>query len=240
MPGKNYKKYSSKKSSFKKKNFTRKTYRAKKTSGFKSLKGTDSSHNTVIIRGRDIMPETLITRCEYMEQVYFTAVTSGQAYIYRGNGAYDPNQTGTGQQPHGFALMNSWYTYYECPSCYIRIEYVNNSNVPMWLTITPVVNSADAVSYNSAQARPGSRYTYVEGNQSSAHGVITNRANSKEILGLNSGTTDFRALFNSVPGQQWYWNIHLDSVDGASSISGVLNVKLIYQIKFTGRKLNSG
>lgn len=189
------------------------------------------------IRCRDWLPISLRNKMEYMQQTYFTSVTTPQVYVFRGNGLYDPDQSGTGNQPLGYANLSSIYSRYEAPSSYIRVRWVNNTSVPMMLTVTPTVNSADTNTYNSGQGKPGSRFKYCGGNQERATTVVSNSCTSKLLLGLIPGSGETKALVTGLPGSQWYWSIALTSVDGASALSGVLDVKIIYNTVWYERKV---
>jgi len=196
-------------------------------------------HSTAVIRGKDFMPETLYSQSEYRTQIFYSSVTTGQNYIFRGNSIYDPDQTGIGSTTIGFNIFSTIYSYYESPSSTIQIEWVNNSSVPMWLTVAPVAASIDTVNYLNAVGIAGARTAYVESTHGSQHGKVYNSANTKSMLGLAFGDVNTRSGFTGNPPQQWYWKISLDSCDNATSLSGVLNVTLRYKCKFTGRKIVS-
>jgi len=189
------------------------------------------------VRGNDWMSGKLYNSMEYAEQIYYTSVSPPQSYIFRGNSIYDPNQSGTGGQPIGMTTLTSIYSVYECPSCSIRVEWINNTNIPLWITIAPVVNTAYVVTYNSSQGVPGAKTVYCPGNNSNAHGVITNWNSTFKTTGLIQDTGASRSLVTTNPVTQWYWNITLTPCDNVSALSGVLNVKLIYKTIWTDRKV---
>lgn len=215
---------------FKRKRFTknRKRFTQRKRARGKRRGSKRSPFAATIIRGRDWISNSLMNKMEYMEQVFYTAVTSPQVYVFRGNSIFDPNQTGTGTQPLGMANLSAIYTYYECPSSFIRVEFINNTSIPCWITITPVVNAIDVNTYNSSQGRPGGRNKYCEGNQGRQHTIITNRCSNKKMRDAINGTGDTRTTIGTNPTDQWYWSISIQPCDFASVISGVLNIKLIY------------
>lgn len=195
------------------------------------------TYDSTYVRGTDWMSNSLWNRMEYMSQIFFSSVASPTNYLYRGNSIYDPDQTGTGTQPLGYANMSAIYTNYECPSCFIRVEFINNTAVPCWIIVTPVITTSDVNTYNSAQGRPGAKIGYCQNNVGVQHVVVTNRSSTSLIRGVKMGETDNIAAVTTNPANQWYWNICIQPCDYASAISGVLNVKLIYKTRWTGRKV---
>lgn len=193
--------------------------------------------DTTYIRGKDWMTNKVVNRMEYMTTIGFSSVTTPQSYIFRGNSIYDPDQTGTGSQPNGYTLMSSMFSNYECPSCYIRAEFINLTNIPIWITVAVNQNSSDAITYLDAQAKPGSKQAYVNGNASTAHGVCTNYNKTFDVIGYANGDDQVKGLVTGNPSKQWYWYVIVTSCDGASALTGTLNVKLIYNTIWTNRKV---
>lgn len=189
------------------------------------------------IRGRDWISNMLYNRMEYMEQIFFSSVSSPATYIFRGNSIYDPNQTGTGGQPFGFAELAAIYSAYECPSSFIRAEFINNTAVPMFISVVPVLATTDVITYNSTAARPGGKSKYCTSNNDKQHTILTNSNSTWKMLGRPQADGDVRAQITANPSAQWYWNITITSADFASAISGVLNIKLIYRTRWTNRKV---
>ncbi len=104
-----------------------------------------------------ISPRCLST-FKYNEVVDLSAATTvGAQYVFKLNGMFDPNTTGTGHQPYGFDQMLNIYQRY----CVIRAKYtiiVANSNDRMFVgaiaasTVTATVTNA--ATYNLAAESP--------------------------------------------------------------------------------------
>jgi len=189
------------------------------------------------MKGKDWITNKLVNRMEYMTPIYYSSVSGPTTYIFRGNSIYDPDQTGTGSQPLGFSTLSSIYSVYECPRSSIKAEYINNTAVPVWLTICPVVSTGDAVTYFNSSGRPGAKSIYCTSNNSTQHGVLYNTAKTFDMTGLPDGENDCRGNVTGNPASQWYWQVIMTPCDGASAISGVLNIKLIYYTIWQQRKI---
>jgi len=179
----------------------------------------------------------LYNTMEYMEQIFFSSVSSPATYIFRGNSIYDPNQTGSGSQPYGFTELSAIYSAYECPSSTIRAEFINNTAVPTFISVVPVLATTDVITYNSTQARPGGKSKYCTSNTDTQHVILYNSNSTWKMLGRPEADGDTRAMTTTNPAAQWYWNITLTTADFASAISGVLNIKLMYKTRWTNRKV---
>jgi len=194
------------------------------------------SGTITIVRGTDFLPQKLINSMEYQEQVFMTAVAQPFNYVWRGNGAFDPNQTGTGNGCLGFSTMTSIYTQYECPSSVINVEYINNAAVPVWISVVPV-NTAVSVNLNNEVGMPGSKRVYCTSNKDIQHASITSSSSSYKILNLIPGSGETKANVTTNPNSQWYWSVNIYSCDNATAISGVLNVYIKYKTIWSGRKV---
>jgi len=189
------------------------------------------------MKGKDWITNKLVNRMEYMTPIYYSSVSGPTTYVFRGNSIYDPDQTGTGSQPLGFSTLTTIYSVYECPRSSIKAEFINNTAVPVWLTICPVVTAGDGVTYFNSSGRPGAKSVYCTSNNSTQHGVLYNIAKTFDILGLPDGDSNCRGNATSNPASQWYWQVIMTPCDGASSVSGVLNIKLIYYTLWEQRKI---
>lgn len=128
--------------------------------------GNYSSNNTGSIttiqnpRYGFINPRCLST-FKYNEVISFTVTTlAGGQYVFKLNGMFDPNTTGTGHQPYGFDQMMNIYQRY----CVLRARYkINFSpsndriNVGCIAASTVTTTVADAATYNLAAESPHSR-----------------------------------------------------------------------------------
>jgi len=67
-------------------------------------------------------------RLQYFEAINVTGSASSLvSQVFTGNGAYDPNITGTGHQPMGFDQMMVFFNHYTVLASRIRVVFQNNS-----------------------------------------------------------------------------------------------------------------
>lgn len=173
---------------------------------------------------------------EYQEQVFMVSVAQPFNYVWRGNSAYDPNQTGTGNPCLGFNTMTGIYTQYECPISTIVVEYINNATVPVWVAIVPV-NTAVTVNLNNEMGMPGAKRVYCTSNKDTQQVSVTNSSSTFKILNLIPGSGETKANVTTNPNSQWYWSVNIYSCDNATAISGVLNIYIRYKTVWSGRKV---
>jgi len=223
---------------------TRRTYRGKKRMSYKknyrsrkkSATGTIAAAATYI-KGNDFMPQSLRTRFNYTQKVNFTAVTTPQTYAFRGNGGFDPDQTGTGSQPIGWDNMNTFYTYNEAYASKITVTVTNRNPGLLEYVLTPTTNASESVLFETGGTLPKARRGYIGASGTDkANTTFSNYATSKDILGIEIGSGDCRTTFVSNPGQQWYWVLLINSVDSATALSMTVTFTITYYVILTGRK----
>lgn len=81
---------------------------------------------------RNPFPKTVITRHRYVETVTLPAGAVAGAtafYIFRANGIYDPNYSGTGHQPLYRDEMAARYTNYSVLNSYISVVFDQQSTI---------------------------------------------------------------------------------------------------------------
>jgi len=220
----------------------KRTTRRRKTRGRKTYKRR-SALSTVVststyVKGSDFMPQSLRTRFNYTQKVNFTSVTTPQTYAFRGNGGFDPDQTGTGSQPIGWDNMNTFYTYNEAYASKIHINVTNRNPGILEYVLTPTTSAAETVLFETGGTLPKARRGYIGASGTvTANKAFSNYANTKDILGINVGSgADVRATFTANPGQQWYWVLYINSVDSATALSMTVTFTITYYVILTGRK----
>lgn len=213
----------------------KKSYRSKKKTA-RSGNPFSAAGSTTYVKGSDWLPQKLVNNMEYQDQVFMTAVSTPFNYVWRGNSCFDPNQTGTGNSCLGFANMTAIYTQYENPYSSIRVEFINNAAVPVWVAVVPV-NTATTVNLNTEIGMPGAKRVYCTSNKDTQQVVVRNYATTKQILNLIPGSGETKANVTANANSQWYWSVNVYSCDTVSPISGVLNIYIKYKTIWSGRKV---
>jgi len=222
--------------------YSRKSRTYKKKSSYSSKKSsaplTRITSGATFVKGNDFMPQSLQTRFNYTQKVSFSAVTTPQSYAFRGNGGFDPDQTGTGAQPIGWDNMNTFYTYNEVYASRIHCTITNRNSTVLEYVLTPTTQAAESIAYETGGTLPKARRGHIGSSvNDSSDKSFSNYASTKDILGIESGSgADLRATFTAVPGQQWYWVLYVNSVDGATALSFTVTFTITYYCILTGRK----
>lgn len=174
----------------------------------------------------------------YRETISFGGLATPQMYIFRGNGPYDPNQTGTGQQPVGWDNYLVFYDTSYAVGSQIRITFFNTgSTVPVQIAITPTAQNNTLSTYDAARMMPHTRHTVCDGSTKGGRSYQT-LTHSMSVLGFFGGNfdRDYLAIGQSVPGKQFYWSISLQSADQVTTLTGILQIDIYYDIIFQDRK----
>jgi hypothetical protein len=175
----------------------------------------------------------------YYQQVNFTAVTTPQVYVFRGNGPFDPDQTGTGTQPVGWDNFLTFYETSFCVGSRIEVTVINNGTVPLQYAIAPTAQSSTLSSYD--QTRYYQRFvkrgfTDGIGRGSSSVANITHEMAVLQFL-QQPYDRDFEATGQANPGKQFYWSFVMQSADQATAISCILQFKVLYDVIWHDPKL---
>jgi hypothetical protein len=196
-------------------------------------------YNTLRFNARRFpLPESFRTTLVYYEQINYTAVTTPQLYIFRGNGPYDPNQTGTGLQPVGYDNLSTFYSIYGCIGSRITIKAFNLSTVVVQLALAATQESTTVSSYDQlAYFGAGVKFLSLDGTTrgGSSFGELAHQGASTKVKG-KPWNADFLATVSSVPGTQFYWSIAIQTADQATAISLGLQITVEYDVVYSSPK----
>lgn len=131
-----YRKGKGKKKSYRRRNYKKRSYVNK------------------VPRGVGFIAPRLLTRLKYTDNVTITmAAGTLSDYVYRLNGLYDPNKTGTGHQPHGFDQISSLYLRYRVYKCKWILQIPPTSDVTH-VTVIPLNGTYTFTSISEASEYP--------------------------------------------------------------------------------------
>lgn len=191
-------------------------------------------NNNPIVRvpGRFFMPSRMITQFTYVKPYQLTSVIgSSPRQVMRGNGPFDPDQSGTGNQPNGFdQLMGTLYVKYGVISSKIRITCIP-ATTPWKVSVFPYYQSgATNVDYENTLLMPGAKGMITTA--ASAGGsvkVLTSYAKSKNMIGCDPYSDEQACGSNTTnPAIQWYWQISGRPIDETSSDTCFIEVEITY------------
>lgn len=153
----------------------------------KAYRGRRSSRNFANLSFLSPVPKSIKVRMRYVQDITLDPATGGGAsHIFRANGMYDPDVTGTGHQPYGFDQLMTLFNHFTVvgSKCTARFNNTDSSNI---------YNVAIGV-YDSATSSTASRIWNLErpGTTYTALGLATGGSNLKTL----SKTFSTRKYFN--------------------------------------------
>lgn len=204
----------------------------------KSRRRGAAERRVVNTRGSQGFPDSEIATIRYSDEVGITGGTYGQ-YTFRGNSAFDPDETGIGHQPMYFDTYSAVYSKYKVISSSCRVTASNyNASAAAVLVLLPSSEIVTITSYAIAMEQPYARRTELlpvstrQGVQSTVGSSIT----TKRMLGLSAAQfagEEYSALTGASPASLWYWNIAAFDIN---AVSVRLLVDLDFKILFYDRR----
>lgn len=159
-------------------------------------------------------PLRLQNQMRYAEEVQLVGNGIGYAnYLFRTNGLYDPNYTGTGHQPMYFDRLSSIYNHYHVMASHIRVTPVRTGGaIGVELCVYIDDDTATNVTeFSTAVERPGSKVVFswpTAGNQPTVHSFW----NAKYAFGGNVIDNDtLKGTSASDPSEQQYFVINMQA-----------------------------
>lgn len=191
--------------------------------------------NTVIIRGPTVCPDKVLVKLKYSDNQLFTAANL-TTLVYRGNGLFDPDQSGIGTQPYGFDQWAMFYQRYKVNAAKILIRIINESTTenaqvscfPSTITTHPFAFVQQAVD------APYNKDRIVGPEGSSNIKYLTNYTTTKSIRGTEFIDEDFASQTTTVPGRQWFYLVLANNLDG-SALRLRMQVTITYFCEFYKR-----
>jgi len=176
-------------------------------------------------------PQRLQNVMRYVEEVQVSIDGSGFGYyVFRANGMYDPNATGTGHQPMYFDNMTAIYNHFhviksKCKVHCTRSSSVGDVNLAVYIDDDGSIN---ATKYRTLAERPGSvTWTAYPG-----HGVSSSRTkywNAQHTFGGNVIDNDnLRGTSAADPTEQ---STYVIGIEAADSAAGTVNI--LVEIEYT-------
>lgn len=174
--------------------------------------------------------------------------TTGTAnsYFFRGNGPFDPDLTGTGNQPSGYDEWSTLYTFQKTLGSRIKVRMISLAATLTYFRFCVGPNPTTSASYNNANGIDNMAVgKYVQTRE-----VVTNtkpqvvdmtmstaKAVGRSLMAVEN-EDDYASAIGSLPANQWTWQIMLDSLDLTNTASVTVIVELWYDVVFFQRVLN--
>jgi hypothetical protein len=164
-------------------------------------------------------------------------------YLFRGNGPFDPDLTGTGAQPEGYDQFSAFYSNVRVLGSRITVIPQNLSASLSWeefvvapLPGTTAVNLTTGGGLDNIKSQ---RYAKDSVIQTNTFTKLVSACSTAQIYGKSESAveddTDFGAPITAVPVNQWIWQLSQVAVDRTNTETLTLIVKLEYDCVFFGR-----
>lgn len=218
---------------FRKKRFFKK--RRGRRRRFKRKRPFMSKISSIKLRTQ-VLPDNLFLKLPYNQRlpVFNTAIL--RAYSFRINSLFDPDATGIGTQPLGFDQWMNFYEKFEVRGSRIQVTVYNLSSTVTTEVIVYPSNSATAITAtNTAIEQPYSRKMVSAGINSRAFSRMSNYITVKKLLGRQIQSVNYTGSESANPTVSLFWHTLAASIDGATNINIVMEVKLIYYVRLYKR-----
>jgi hypothetical protein len=157
-------------------------------------------------------------------------------WIFRGNSAFDPDQTGVGSQPTGFDQWCGFFGYYRVDKSQISVHAntteLATTQAQYLFTVFPHISLNPGADYETllgacrgVRSRVINLYTT---NQSTVMNC-SNRMMYPELLPTNN---NFVAASNANPSFEWYWHVTVDGSTVATDADILVTGYIDYTVLF--------
>jgi len=157
---------------------------------------------------------------------------------FRGNSCFDPDLTGTGQQPYNYDDFAVEYKRYRVYGCKIEVQILNGA-VTARGACTALVATNTSTSFtavDNAMSCPGAKYIMTGGIADTTKKLSMNMKTS-QVLGDRVVGDRFEALTTADPADPWFYHIASWNNDGATTNFITLNCRLTYDVEFFDRNV---
>lgn len=172
-------------------------------------------------------------------------VGDSSAYIYSCNGMFDPNITGTGDQPRGFDQVMPFYDHYVVIGAKAVVTFQNQSEVPVRAgIIIRDVSSGATQTLDTLSEYRHNKYITLDGTTRGGRSwaTVTYPLNPGKFLGRSKPLADdqLKGSITTNPSEQCFYQLYAYPLDGDSTITVVGTVRIDYSAAFIEPKLGTG
>lgn len=185
-----------------------------------------------------LLPSSRVARLAYNELVTVTeaSVGAGATYTFSLNSLYDPNSSGTGNQPVGFDQIMAMYGQFRVLSSKVKVVFSNsgtvNNLVGMFGTFQPAFPANPA----AWPCQPNGSVAALENTAGRSTTTVVKKFDIPSVLGLKRAQymddMDFVGTASGNPTRQAYVVLWIRSL-GASAGAAYLNVSMEFEVQFS-------
>lgn len=178
-------------------------------------------------------PPMLGNQLTYCEQTTITlAAGAFNKHLVSANGCYDPNITGTGNQPLYFDQLSAVYNHYTVTSSYIEFTVAGASTQHNQLTMCIYIDddTSTVTSSASAMQRPGAVFKIVDSTIDSPPPLRLGW-NCSKAFGTTTpwATPDLKGSVSANPAEQQYFVFSMTDAT-VQSVTYALTFKVVYNV----------
>lgn len=179
--------------------------------------------------GTTVVPDQVMVNLKYADAKVY-AGTGAIDQIFRANSLYDPDLTGTGNQPRGFDQWSAFYARYMVVACGITIRVSHNASEPQMVTLIFTPTSMSITSPERASELPYSKTRMVAEYPQQPAVVMSHRMGIKKIRGVRSLVYNYDgALVGANPNSTAYIHVAMNTLSGTVARDTVIQYTLTYR-----------
>ena len=187
------------------------------------------------------VPDKLIVKLPYYEEVAMTSNTNYTYTFWRNNSIYDPNGSGIGHQPLGYDQWSTFYSRYRVIGCKYRVTVSNPSDFPCKVGILAVNGAYSGNADETAFEQPHMK-THTVGSHTGKDVIeFTKYLANPRIVGVAPSAyradDNYQALFGTNPLEQISAIIQARSMGAGSTVNLMLNLHITYFVELFDRKM---
>lgn len=167
----------------------------------------------------------------YTQNLAFTTTLGAmKTQVFRLNSLYDPDLTGTGQQPPSYDQWTALYGTYRVVGCSYEIQaLIQGTQVPCLIASCPLTSSGTLSTIDAYRGNMGGKYQVFSGYEKA---VLKDYVRIDKYLGISKErlmTDDLlSSAYNTNPGIGLYLHIAAQPTDGATEV----NIQYIVKLKY--------
>lgn len=216
---------------------------AKKAKKNYKRKTPPKASKAVICYSPNVCPDVMRVTLSYnsRKQAAGGGISAIQDFVFRGNGAFDPDAAAGGQQPLGFDQWSAFYRRYRVIGSKVTIEGVANSAISAGIGIVPIHTNTLYTNRDEAAEAAYEKSVIVGQANSTNYAKLTHSMTTAVMRGAPVNLTryeeDYNALISANPTKEWYWHTYAYGIGGSGlSFTVDLEVKVEYDIEFYDRQ----
>jgi len=187
-----------------------------------------------------IIADRAIVHLKYIDHSNFVPSSYQGQREYRLNSLFDPNYTGTGDQPVGFDQWTTFYANYRVFAASYRVRFFNN--IASQVMCVTVPTNIQPTTFTTLQEALEQRYAKsADASVQTKGGVVTGKVFLPRLLGQTpaqyKASNDTEASTGANPVQTLDLILYFGSADGSSAVEVNYIIEIWYHAEMWGRRM---